>query len=52
MGVDLKYDSVLNWTTYDRLLALTRQLSDVLGPLGARDTIDIQSFIWVSFEYP
>lgn len=52
MGVELNYDSALNWTTYDRLLALTRQLTSVLAPLGARDTIDVQSFIWVALEYP
>lgn len=52
MGVDLHYDSDLNWTTYERLLRLTGILGDALAPLGARDTVDIQSFIWVSFEYP
>jgi hypothetical protein len=52
MGVDLRYESELNWTTYERLLLLADHLMSVLHPVGARDPIDVQSFIWVALKYP
>jgi hypothetical protein len=48
LGFDLKYDSTLNWTTYDALQRMGTLYLDLLRPLGARDFVDIQSFIWVT----
>jgi hypothetical protein len=47
LHVDLRYDSRPNWTTYERLLRMSQILLDRLRPLGARDWIDVQSFIYV-----
>lgn len=52
VGFDLQYDSALRWLTYGRLLELANALMPVLRPLGARDFIDVQSFIWVAISYP
>jgi hypothetical protein len=43
---DLLYDSTPTWATYQRLLRLSEMLLDRLRPLGARDFIDVQSFMW------
>ena len=48
---DLRYDSALNWETYERLMVMSEQLLERLRPLGARDFIDVQSFVWVISEY-
>jgi hypothetical protein len=47
---DLLYDSKLNWNTYERLLTMSDLLMNHLRALGARDWIDVQSFIWVTAE--
>jgi hypothetical protein len=44
---DLGYSPQLNWLTYSRLLEMSRCLLEQLRPLGARDFIDVQSFIWL-----
>ena len=44
---DLLYSAYPKWATYDRLLKLSDQLLKRLRPLGARDLIDVQSFMWV-----
>jgi hypothetical protein len=43
---DLLYDSKPTWATYQRLLRLSEMLLNRLRPLGARDFIDVQSFMW------
>ena len=48
---DLKYESTLNWETYERLMVMSQGLLERLRPLGARDFIDVQSFVWVISEY-
>jgi len=48
---DLLYDSALRWTTYERLLSMGEHLLNELKPLGARDFIDVQSFMWVIKKY-
>ena len=50
--VDLLYSAYPKWTTYDRLLTLSNRLLDRLRPLGARDLIDVQSFMWVVAGLP
>lgn len=44
---DLGYRPEPNWNTYARLMAMSQLLMERLAPLGARDWIDVQSFIWV-----
>jgi len=44
---DLHYSPHPNWLTYSRLLEMSSRLQDYLLPYGARDFIDVQSFIWV-----
>jgi hypothetical protein len=48
LGFDLKYDASPNWRTYDALLRLGHTYLDLLRPLGARDFVDVQSFIYVT----
>jgi hypothetical protein len=47
LAFDLNYDSHPNWRTYRKLLMMGDLLMQRLKPLGARDWIDVQSFIWV-----
>ena len=48
LGFDLKYDATPNWLTYDALLRLGYTYLERLRPMGARDFIDVQSFIYVT----
>lgn len=49
---NLLYDARPNWATYNRLLTLSNRLMELLRPLGARDMIDVQSFMWVVAGMP
>ena len=48
LGVELDYDTKLNWATYAKLLELTQYLREKLVEMGMqpRDLIDVQSFMW------
>ena len=48
---NLNYTSKPNWLTYTRLLKMSQVLMTMLQPLGVRDLIDVQSFIWVTGHY-
>jgi hypothetical protein len=48
MSYDLKYDSTPNWETYDQTLRMAQQLLAKLTPLGAKDMIDVQAFMWAT----
>ena len=48
MSYDLKYDSAPNWETYDQALRMAQQLFVKLAPLGAKDMIDVQAFMWAT----
>src|SRR5687767_6979895 len=48
MSYDLKYDSTPNWETYDATLRMAQQLLAKLTPLGAKDMIDVQAFMWAT----
>ena len=50
MGANLKYDTTPNWETYDAALHMARALLGRLQPLGAKDLIDVQQFMWVTRE--
>ena len=47
MAFKLLYTPRLNWSTYRQLLEMSHCLLDELKPLGAKDLIDVQSFIWL-----
>jgi hypothetical protein len=51
LGFYLSYKAHPNWLTYKKLLDLADLLLRDLRPLGARDYIDVQSFIFVASEY-
>ena len=48
MGTNLKYDTTPNWETYDAFLRMSNALLERLKPLGAKDMIDVQQFMWVT----
>lgn len=48
---DLMYDPEANSRTYKRLMILSDILLGVLKPLGARDYMDVQAFIWTVGEH-
>jgi hypothetical protein len=48
MDAKLKYDTTPNWETYDAFLRMSKALLDRLAPLGAKDMIDVQAFMWVT----
>jgi hypothetical protein len=50
MGTNLKYDTTPNWETYDAALHMANALLARLQPLGAKDMIDVQQFMWVTRE--
>jgi hypothetical protein len=48
MNFDILYSSTVNWHCYERVLAMSETLLERLEPLGAKDYIDVQSFMWVT----
>lgn len=48
LGFDLHYEPRLNWKTYEALLRMGEVYMELLRPLGPRDSIDIQSFIYIA----
>ena len=48
IGASLKYDTTPNWETYEAFLRMSKTLLDRLTPLGAKDMIDVQQFMWVT----
>ena len=44
---NLKYSTELTFVTYNQLMKMSTYLLDELRPYGARDFIDVQSFIWL-----
>jgi hypothetical protein len=47
LGFELSYETTLNWKTYQALLEMTKKVLEDLKAFGAKDTIDLQSFLWV-----
>jgi hypothetical protein len=47
LGCDLRYEPTPCWTTYAALRALSTQLLERLQPHGAKDFIDVESFLHV-----
>jgi hypothetical protein len=52
LAYDISYSAQLNWSTYERLLDMSHVLLERLRSLGARDFIDVQSFMWVTAGDP
>ncbi len=48
MNFDILYSSQVTWHCYERVLQMTEALLGRLEPLGAKDYIDVQSFMWVT----
>lgn len=48
---NLHYNAEPNWTTYESLLRMSELLMNELRPMGARDCIDVQSFIWLVADH-
>ena len=48
MGANLKYDTTPNWETYEAFLRMSNTLLARLAPMGAKDMIDVQQFMWVT----
>ncbi|MGA2166652.1 MAG: hypothetical protein ABSG62_00480 [Terracidiphilus sp.] len=48
LGFDLHYDAALNWQTYDALLKMGDVYLGLLKDRGAKDYVDVQSFIFVA----
>jgi hypothetical protein len=46
--LDLRYRPAPNWETYEQVLKLVKLLREDLDPLGCRDMIDVQSFMYRS----
>jgi hypothetical protein len=46
--LDLRYRPAPNWETYQQVIKLVKLLREDLDPLGCRDMIDVQSFIYRS----
>jgi hypothetical protein len=47
LGADIRYSPTPRWDTYERLLDFSNKMLEFLKPHGARDMIDVQSFISV-----
>ncbi len=47
LAFDLHYESRVNWATYFTFLEMGGIYLDLLRPMGARDLIDVQTFIFV-----
>lgn len=50
MGIGLNYEAKPNWLTYSQAMALYEELWRRLEPLGARDWVDVQTFLWVGWK--
>jgi hypothetical protein len=48
LRLELGYRSAPNWSTYAALLAASSQLLEKLRPMGARDHVDVESFMHVA----
>ncbi len=48
MSFELLYSASPKWHCYEALLRMSALLLDQLRPLGAKDYVDVQSFMWVT----
>ncbi|ABC83668.1 hypothetical protein [Anaeromyxobacter dehalogenans] len=52
LGIDLAYTPEPSWATYTALLAATGRLLAQLEPLGARDHVDVDTFLHANVKAP
>jgi hypothetical protein len=50
LGVALNYEPAANWLTYSQARGLYEELWGKLQPLGARDWVDVQTFLWLGWK--
>jgi hypothetical protein len=48
LGCDLRFDASPNWATFSALRTLSTQLLEKLKPQGAKDFVDVESFLHVT----
>lgn len=48
---EIHYSAELRWTTYSSVSRMSHLLMEWLAPRGARDYIDVQSFMWIIAKY-
>ncbi len=48
MNFDLRYNTTPNWPTYEATLRMSTFLMERLALLGAKDMVDVQTFMWVT----
>lgn len=48
---ELQYSADLRWVTYKKLMIMSNTLLEELRDEGARDYIDVQSYMWVIAKY-
>lgn len=52
LGIDLAYAPEPSWTTYAALLGASDRLLAQLAPLGARDHVDVETFLHANVKAP
>jgi hypothetical protein len=52
LGLELRFAAEPNWVTYSTLLRSSEQLLEKLRPIGARDYIDVESFMNLATARP
>jgi hypothetical protein len=45
LGCDLRWDDAPNWATYSAFRTFALKLQEKLGPMGARDLVDVDTFL-------
>lgn len=50
LGVTLNYKASPNYATYNGCVEVYKALEAKLGPLGAQDWVDLQSFLWIGWK--
>jgi hypothetical protein len=50
LGIALNYAPHANWLTYCQAIAVYEELWRRLQPLGARDWVDVQTFLWIGWK--
>jgi hypothetical protein len=48
MGLDFPYSASPTWYAYEGFQNVAKALLELLRPMGAKDLIDVQSFMWVT----
>lgn len=52
LGIDLGYRPEPTWATYSALLGAARRMLAELAPLGARDHVDVETFLHANVKAP